>query len=342
MARIFTDGFELGAWHPWMNLGSHASITTGSKRSGDRGLHLDQEPETITGYAGDRYITLPVTRTDTELYFRAAMRFPGMDTGFGKDFYVLDEDGVTLMYLDISTTAMNLYVLGALQDTWEPVGGISNATWYLVEVHFVQDASSGTVEVRVDGTVRLSFTGTTKSTGDVIRQFRLAAEKGAHDVYMDDVAINDTTGSADTSWPGEGKIILLTPNANGDSSEWTGSDSDQTDNYALVDDVPNDGDTTYVQTSDADMTDLYGLSSYTLAAGEAVRGVQVLAVARCVTAESDTLKLGVKSTAEHFGDAQALTTGYATYVGDWLATNPDTLAAWSQSDLDDLQAGIQS
>ena len=345
MARFFTEGFELGLFPVWMNTGEHSTITTGSKRSGSRGMHLDMLAQLIGGYAASRTIIIPDTRPDTELYFRAALKFVQISSTTRNHLSFKDDSGVELCRLQVSDTSMTLYVLNSLKDTWSPVGGFNNATWYLVEVHLKQDDSTGEAEIRIDGTSRLTFSGDTKSTGSVIRSIMFSSPGDADiscDLYVDDIAINDLSGAVDNSWCGEGKVLFLTPNANGDSSEWVGSDADSTDNYLLVDEIPNDGDTTYVQTSDADQIDLYGLSTYTLGAGEAVRGLQVLAVARCVTAESDQVALGVKATSEHFGDAQALTTSYAAYAGDWLATNPDTSAAWSQEDLDALQAGIKS
>lgn len=50
-------------------------------------------------------------------------------------------------------------------------------------------------------------------------------------VYYDDIAINNVSGSFQNSWPGDGGVVALTPNAAGDSNCTTG-------NYTMVGEIP--------------------------------------------------------------------------------------------------------
>jgi hypothetical protein len=62
---------------------------------------------------------------------------------------------------------------------------------------------------------------------------------GYGDWYFDDLAINDSNGSFQNSWPGDGAVIRLKPNAAGDASDWT-------NDYTAVDEVTPDEGTTLV------------------------------------------------------------------------------------------------
>jgi hypothetical protein len=157
--------------------------------------------------------------------------------------------------------------------------------------------------------------------------------------YYDDLAINDTSGGADDSWCGDGRIIALTPNANGDLSQLTGSDGNSTDNYLLVDDVPSNGDTDYVEGSTVDQKDLYNLTACGLT-GVIIKRVWAASRSRDTVAAGGLISLVVKTNStEYAGTDRALATSYAEVLGDIHTVNPNTSGAWSTSDLDALQVG---
>jgi hypothetical protein len=138
-----------------------------------------------------------------------------------------------------------------------------------------------------------------------------------------------------TLYPTSDSDVNLTPN--------TGSD-----NYALVDELCHDDDTTYVETSHYHTKyDLYGLSNRpTTGDAGTINSVRVFArVKRQDYGEpyAVDVSLGVKS---------GTTTDWSTYLthstdnaylffsNEWT-TNPDTSSAWTWSEIDSLIAGVK-
>lgn len=213
-------------------------------------------------------------------------------------------------------------------------------TWYLLELRVKIADSGGVLNLKVDGTSILTYTGDTKpGTDTTINRFYFGVSNNYW--YHDDIAINDTSGAADNSWCGDGKIIALTPNGNGDVSQLTGSDGDSTDNYLHVDEAVSDGDTTYTQSESADNYDLYNLTNCGLS-HVTINRVWVEARARDTVADGGNCQLGLKTTSEYWSSNISLLTTYTKQVlGTFYTTNPYTGSAWTTTQLDGLQAGFK-
>lgn len=220
---------------------------------------------------------------------------------------------------------------------------LAGDTHYLVEV-YVRLGASGEITLRLEGATEATFTGDTDpgtaSTVDRVRYYQNGFLVPA--VYLDDLALNDTSGAADNSWCGDGHVIRLAPAGNGDRSELTGSDGDSIDNFLLVGETPHDGDTTHVQSDQVGAADLYALADITLDPDEAIKRVWVEARARETAAEGHTIQVGIKSTNEWWGGDETLTTSYRAVRGAEYLTNPDTGNAWTESEVGALQAGVKA
>src|SRR5213079_3376565 len=55
---------------------------------------------------------------------------------------------------------------------------------------------------------------------------------------IDDVAINDISGTTQTSWPGEGNIVLLKPTSDNQIGSWTGGAGGTTNLWDAVNNTP--------------------------------------------------------------------------------------------------------
>ena len=323
MARIFTEGFEFKDTLFW-DAGSSVTINTSTVRSGNAACNIPAAVKTIPalsefylrfGWNSNAFASQPI------LVWRNA------STVLGRLFFN-NAAGQQHFELQVGTTTV---VAGTLTAT--------TLTWYLVELHVKIADSGGVLELKVDGIADASFTGDTKpgtaTTVDNLQWLRL----NQTDV-IDDLALNDTTGGADNSWCGDGHIILLTPNADGDKSEWTGSDGNQVNNYALADEIPANGDTDYVESSTLDQTDLYNLTASGLS-GVTIKRVWAEARARDTVAAGGLLALVLKTNSTEYAgsDLSLLTTYTKQLLGTVHTVNPNTSAAWTVSELDALQAG---
>ncbi len=109
---------------------------------------------------------------------------------------------------------------------------------YRLEMEFNRNGGvNSVVRARIDGT---EFAGSaTRAISAGIALFRVAGNGNAEaqtvgEWFWDNLAVNDSTGSFQNSYPGAGQILHLRPNATGDNDAWTGT-------WADIDEItPND------------------------------------------------------------------------------------------------------
>ena len=230
---------------------------------------------------------------------------------------------------------------------------LSTGQWYMLELKCDSTNATGTVDARVDGSSFAS--GNNSSRGSWARILWGAITPNVTcDIYFDDVALNDASGSAQTSWPASGKLIALRPNAQGDSNQWlqTAGGAGSSTNYQLVDEVtPNDA-TDYVQSTTLNDTDFYNMSASGIGGSDTVN--VVTGHAR-ITNDSADATSAVKVRIEKTGsgtvsEGSAMIPNNTAWVTDGVAAtflptlilylDPDG-GAWTQTTLDSMQAGIK-
>lgn len=217
--------------------------------------------------------------------------------------------------------------------------------WGRVEVYY-NFSDTGQIIIRENGVEIINYTGDTKVSGSLIATMRLAYSAGTNQILIDDVAVNDTSGGTNNSWCGDGHIVMLVPNGNGASSQWTGSDGNSTDNYLLVDDpgsaVP-DNDSTYVAASTSSLTDDYAVTDFSIPGGANVQNVWAVGVLRKDSGTTPDVYVGVISNAtQSLSSAITPTTVYAVYRSPYLPTDPDTGLAWDQSGINAAKVEVKT
>lgn len=130
-------------------------------------------------------------------------------------------------------------------------------TWYHFEVKL--DATNNTVTVKRDSVVVFDQTVTNY---DPIAEFGMGAPN-QYQVSIDHVVVWDDQGSGLTTWTGPMLVLSYVPNANGSvSGNFTGSDGNSVDNYALVDENPySDSDYLYGSTGQRETFNFEDLST---------------------------------------------------------------------------------
>lgn len=217
MARLVTQGFE------WKH-------TTADGTSGTSGTNYISSPVRSGAWAGEVNTTsvnanwtITFSGSTTVTFFcRAYVRFTTLTAG-------TSTAGRTVLYENTTGRGIGMDATNNLRFV---VSGVfsgssftpSANTWYRLE--FSYQSNSGAWEWRVDGSTIATGTDTSASTPGSLRLGSPTSfGSGTTPIYVaayDDVAINDTSGSDQTSWPGDGKVVLLKPvslNANGGS--WT-------------------------------------------------------------------------------------------------------------------------
>lgn len=336
MSRLITTGFELqNDFSPFSYGISNPNLfawVTDVVRSGTYSLRIATGTGLSTAFAA-------VSGSPTEVWVRCAVRFGG----FG-NFYFLQlgsevrDDLLNVVWAG-GNGAFGVQIVNTRYIT-TPSIYVPN-TWYLVEVHFVL-SSSGLIELRVDGIDVGSWSGNTKpgSSDLSVTKAGICVRGTFTTVWFDDFALNDASGSIHNTWCGEGGVILMRPNAAGDSTQWTPNTGS---NWSAVDDTTPDGDTTYVASETAGDIDLYHLENPSLPSGSTISLVQPVVNARKDTTDPDKIQVGIKSgnTVSWSADRD-LMMSYTGIVGDVYGVNPDTGLAWTEADLNNLQVGIKA
>jgi hypothetical protein len=126
---------------------------------------------------------------------------------------------------------------------------------YYFEVKAVIHDTTGSVEVRVDETVVVSFSGDTRNgAATQVQSLWLRNAGGTSNNQVDDFWLDDA------AYKGDMAVVTLRPNGNGDSSQFaSNSDGNSIDNYALVNESPTPSMTTYVGDATSGHTDLYAM-----------------------------------------------------------------------------------
>jgi hypothetical protein len=353
MARLLTCGWETGLANEGgaaTNGGSGASVpaivtSNPSPRSGSYCLKCVSGGST-NAYSQER-VTLP--GNPVEILGRALF-LQVSKGGVSNDGIVRcsDSAGTSHIYLtaDPSSGAIKAYRGTMHTGTLLATGSAPSTVdeWNLIEFRVSIDDSTGVVQVKLNGDMVIDFAGDTRNGGNAEIGFvdfgcyTGSSLNASPTVSFDDVAINDTAGDVQNSWPGDGAVLLLKPSGNGNSSQLVGSDGNQVDNYALVDEVPaNSAD--YVASSTADQQDTYALEDV----GDPYKSVilaQPIAYAALAAAGTGALRTVVRAGETDYADEadRSLGTSYQFIRGDVRYTHPSG-AAWSLANFNAIESG---
>lgn len=239
MARLLTSGFELNARVSAVPIGvpdpdsnNGGTTQTLTVRSGtyaakcDSGAGVLQYFRTTLSALG-----IAASRSYFVRFYLNLQTIPSVNaqaisgiasiTGSPPDWVQINTDGT-------------LSLVNSATGTKGSSSPLSTGTWYRVEYKFSTDASAlpnGAYELLLDGTsiATDTVTGITAAAsgslgwgwGNTIFTGGPAPDPSLV-LYLDDIAINDNQGANQTSYPGAGKVVLLSPvSDNARGTNWT-------------------------------------------------------------------------------------------------------------------------
>ncbi len=234
--------------------------------------------------------------------------------------------------------------------------------WYLVELKYFNNTVSGKLELEArlasdDGTNSVLFASTTTSTntGGVDRlEWGSFSGVAICNISFDDLAINDSTGSFQNSYPGPGKIINLKPNATGDSNGFlaqVGGTVGSANNFTRVNEVTPDDATSYNGSAVLSAEDLFNVEDSGILVNSPINVVAVgVRMADLVGADATAaFKLEIEKTS---GGTKAQSGTIIPNSTTWItnaAANPRNYPLvtyqdpdgvnWIKSTLDSMQIG---
>jgi hypothetical protein len=331
MARIFIDCFAHGVLlgHWVITEGTPAIVAAKNGMSGGYCLEL----------LSSESVQLDLGQDYSELYV-AFKYYPNSITG-SYEFHVAsfyNASGQVLGGLNRYSQTGKFY-LHRNETTVLASSGkdIFGSRTYLAEVYFKPKTdATGAAKLKVNGKLEIDFTGQTSNYAGGIRYIRLghmSAPGRYADAYFGDVVADDGV------WPGNTVMALLKPQAAGSSTQWTPSAGA---NWDCVEEVPASMNE-FVGVNAGDQLDLYTLTDLP-AAPDAVKCVQLQAMAaKYGSPTPGNLQLALRTANTNYfsGDKTppAIISKHLFHIWE---NNPNTLAAWTKTQLDGLEAGIKS
>lgn len=230
MARLHSVGFELAGTVAATPTGyeihdvsanvTPLSIQTTTKRSGSYALRCGGSGQPlVSGAQSYARIRFQNAVGSGPFYVRTYVYFATFPSA-ANQFIALASGSVALrVSIDNSGVLRLIDEDGAVATA---ASGLSTGVWYRLEIEFDITGAGATdiLKVYIDG---VEVVGST--TRDIVSTINFVMLGGNIDAeaqttgewYFDDVAINDSSGTAQTSFPGDGKIVHLWPDGDGDA-----------------------------------------------------------------------------------------------------------------------------
>lgn len=211
-----------------------------------------------------------------------------------------------------------------------------------IAVDFKLHATTGWVYIYKNGTQIIGYDGQTDQGASTFQRTGWSSVSSSSwgSCYLDDIYLDDTTGEAAPVPPPALRFFPLSPTDSGYSSQFTGSDGDSVNNYALVDEIPPTT-SDYVYDETAGHIDAYTLSNLTLPPNGQINAV--IPMAYCnqeVAGGVRALKLGTRvGGANATGSAKTMTTGH-TLQWERQTTKPGG-GSWADADVDGAEVVLE-
>lgn len=297
MSRLTQIGFELGTTTAGVEFDSitgSPTVQTSTVRNGTYALQCNVSATTafITHqYAG--------TGNTNNTYVRAYIRFASFPTA----------NNISILLVRSAAAGNNLIIHadsnGGLSVTNEQAAsvqvgqkssGLRLNTWYRVELAYT--FSTGAVRAYIglgDGAGQLFAQGTANASIDTNTLRVGIIDSATANMFVDDIAINDNTGTSQTDIPGAGAIIHIQPDSAGDANGFTvgvGGTAGQANNFTRVDEITPDDATSYNGAALLNAEDLFNCLAPNIGAFSSVNVVAVgIRAADLLSADAS---LGVK------------------------------------------------
>ena len=360
-ARLYTTGFEwqsVTAGHEILAANTSPTIDTTTKHSG--AVSVEMSGTISAGTVEDvNYTYTSETQAYARWYIYVTQQTNDPAVAIFMDSYSAGTNVVSIQLTGCNGTTCDGITYynnfgGTLTGGWT----ITEDAWHYVEMYYDSTPANGSeiLTVRVDGSVvdtssALTFTLKTIDNTEYGIYNGTAGNITDTTVNFDDVAINDTGGTAQISYPGVGNIVALVPNAAG------GSACSNSAAFGAVNEVPP-SDTATDNTNRCDLDTTTSLAMYNVT-DTATAGIDSYDDITLITVMA-RIREEAAGTSNWFpridSSGTATTSGSSVDAGDATArtnpnsttaftnmlisyTDPNTSAAWEPSAIDEMELG---
>ncbi|MFF2100962.1 hypothetical protein [Streptomyces sp. NPDC058202] len=362
---MWTCGFELQSVTALVEtqdvntVGGAPSISTSIHRGGAASLRVT--PTAGTSYVEHQLTSGVVMRTFHRFYLYISA-LPAADCniyGIGQSGYFpgmirLKTDGSLILRDDQTGT-----------DLGSATSPLNIGQWYRIEADF--NDVTGTItsgvsafKLYVDGTLASDQLCSNINGFSRVRAGALQSANSL-DIYIDDIAVNDTSGTAQTGLPGPGTVVHLRPAGAGDNNLFAtvvGGTAGAANNYTRVSEVTPDDATSYNATVATGTTtiDDFAVSSPTTAGIGASDAITLVSVGARIGSNATTaasivtrIKGQAAGTVSESASTSVNVNGWSTHKAAvprlyqlTAYANPQTSTAWTRTTLATAQIGYRS
>jgi hypothetical protein len=333
MARIFIEGFEAGALDLWDIDNGAAIIAAKTGMNGNYCLDLKTN--------GLSFLYKKLPSSYNEIYLSFLYRQETEQTYASSLIFLMN--GTTFVLSCRRASDVN-HRLQFYRDGWMGVliaeGSTSIAlnTTYRIEVHYKPDATSGILQIKINGseTLDIDFAGNTSSS--VTSMDGLMVGNGQGNSFNSSFGFFDDFILDNTAWIHgsiASQIQVIVPTGAGSSSQWTGD-------YSKVDEKPPD-DTDFLETNGADQVHLFQMGDLT-GSIDAIKCVQVQArlLSRGAITPKNVQAACRSGGVNYFGSSKQVQEKVPVTAWKLWGTNPNTGSAWVASEVNALEVGVKS
>lgn len=320
MALLAMAGFDTRHFHPegYVTSGSVTYETVSPKRTGFASLNTVNP-----GTTGQAQFSFNSGDTlDTTFYIRVYLYIATLGSGGINNLLSISADtagGTTITTCSVNS-AGQISLTAWNGSTMAPVGSSPTASntlvagqWYRIETSIkVTSSGNDTVEMLVDGVQKIFSNTLTigNTTAWAPNRVAFGNPGTGTNCYWDDFQINDSTGSVNNTYPGDGQILTIQPTSDVNRGSWTGGAGGTTNLFDALDNRPptgvlagTDTNTSQIQ-SLVTSTAVFGFPSYAslgIGPSNTIAGIQVIGEAG--TSGSGGVTAGVEVTSNPAGPA---------------------------------------
>ena len=342
MATVFFTGFEAGNIEEIDASSGTCSVQSTTKRTGTYALKVSPTgSSTGFGIIGTSAATGLTTGANiATAYVRFYFYYVTKPASGSEEIFRARAGSLLKATVKIDSTGKIIFADSAgTSQTGATI--LSANTWYRIETKITTSASTTDWEVKIDGVSELlgsNFGAMNLLASNHTRwNFGKSVDSIAHNTvefYYDDILISDS------AYPGAGACLVAVPSSSG--TYQTGTATGAATHWQCVNQIPEDGDTTYVL-SDGVATDAEANTVQdhtTVGISGTVNSVRGYILCKRDGASSGSLKHRFRSNTTN-SDSTAATIA-ASYIWQSIMfdTDPATAAAWTLGGLDTIQIGF--
>ena len=326
MALLFVDGFDAGDFTA-KGWSAGASSSTNTRFGVGRCMQLNSN-----GFICKRSFT-----PSASVYVGAAMYSGSTSDPFFHTF--TDTGGTSHVYFKSLGSALGLYHGNGTLIAQSAVNTWADRRWHYVELYLTIADAGGRATVRINGATVIDFTGDTRNggTSTLIDTIGFRGRYAGDDAYFDDLYVCDATGTTNNTFLGDIRVQTLVPTAAGTYTNLT--PTGVANNWDNVNELPA-STTDYNSSSTAGNKDSYVMGEL-LASTGSVLGIQTNIMAHKSDASAANIRSIVRVGGTDYNDPTiGLGTAPVTY-STVREQNPATTAAWTPSDVNAIEAGVE-